>query len=153
MLAALFIQPHKVTIVEQTTIVYPAIAMFALSISMIFLLGISRFVAIHRRQVSVKFYRTYQEGKQPDRLHVLGRHVQNHFEVPPMFYAGVILSYVTGSVTGVALIAAWSFVALRALHAVIHLGSNNVSQRFFCFGLSLIALTVIWGNLLLGVMP
>ena len=135
---------------EPTSIVYPAIAMFILSISMIFLLGISRFIAIQRRQVSVKYYRTYLEGKQPERLHLLGRHVQNHFEVPPMFYAGVILSFVTGSVTTVALIAAWSFVGLRVLHAAIHLGSNNVSRRFFCFGLSLIALTVIWVNLLVA---
>ncbi len=132
---------------DQIGIVYPAIAMFALSISIIFLLGISRFIAIQRRQVSIKYYRAYQEGGQPERLHILGRHVQNHFEVPPMFYAGVILTYVTASVTPLALGAAWSFVALRAVHTTIHLGSNNVSRRFFCFGLSLIALTVLWANL------
>lgn len=137
---------------SQIAILYPALGMFLLTLSMIFTLGISRFVAIRRRQVSIKYYRHYTEGAQPDWLHVLGRHVQNHFEVPPLFYIGVLMTFVTGSVTQVSLWAAWLFVALRAVHSVIHLGYNNVSHRFFCFGASLIALLVLWGVLALSLL-
>ncbi len=133
---------------EKIAIVYPAIAMFLLTIGLILSLGISRFFAIHSGKVSIKYYRLYNEGKQPDYLHLRGRHVQNLFEVPPLFYAGVLFTYVTDQVTLIAISAAWAFVALRVVHSVIHLTSNNVSMRFFAFGLSLLALTVLWLHLL-----
>ncbi|MDX1452675.1 MAG: MAPEG family protein [Oleiphilaceae bacterium] len=137
---------------EQTQIIYPAIAMFFLSMGMLLLLGFSRFFAIRRREVSVKYYRLYNEGSQPERLHLLARHVQNHFEVPPLFYAAVIFTYVTGTVNAFAVLMAWAFVALRVVHSAVHLGGNNVSVRFFTFGAGLLALTALWINLLLGLL-
>ena len=129
---------------ESTLILYPSLAMFLLTGTLILSLGLSRFIAIKRGDVSVKYYTKYTEGEQPERLHILGRHVQNHFEVPPLFHIAALLIFVTDSVSSLALTAAWLFVALRCLHSWIHLGSNNVSQRFFCFGASLICLTVMW---------
>ena len=126
------------------TILFPAIAMFALTFGCILTLGLARFRAIHDSKVKISFYRTYDEGTQPKRLHLLARHVQNHFEVPPLFYAAVILLYVTESVSILALVLAWLFVVVRILHSYIHLGSNNVSQRFFTFGSSLSCLLGLW---------
>jgi len=137
---------------EKITIIYPAVAMFMLTISMIFLLGISRFIAIRKRQVNVKFFQQYLDGTQPERLHILGRHIQNHFEVPPLFYIGIILSIITGNTGGVSVAAAWLFVILRGIHSYIHLGKNNVSHRFFCFGASLVALSVLWGSLFVSLL-
>ena len=137
---------------EKITIIYPAIAMFVLTISMIFTLGISRFIAIRRREVSVKYFQQYTDGEQPERLHILGRHIQNHFEIPPLFYVAIILTFITDNVSTVSVVAAWLFVALRCVHSYIHLGKNNVSHRFYCFGLSLITLTVLWVTLLIPVL-
>lgn len=133
---------------QNVSILYPSIAMFFLTISLLITLGLSRFLAIKTNKVSIKYYTKYIEGEQPERLHILGRHVQNHFEVPPLFHIGVILIFVTGTVTDVNLAAAWLFVAFRVVHTIIHLSSNNVSQRFFCFGLGLACLFTIWGSLL-----
>ncbi|KZZ46639.1 hypothetical protein A3758_36575, partial [Oleiphilus sp. HI0118] len=105
-------------------------------------------IAIKTNKVSIKYYTKYTEGEQPDRLHILGRHVQNHFEVPPLFHIGVLLIFVTQTVTEVNLAAAWLFVAFRVVHTIIHLSSNNVSQRFICFGLSLASLATLWISLL-----
>ena len=132
---------------EKTLILYPAIAMFFCTFSVLAMLGMSRYRAIHKREVSIKYYEKYTDGQQTDRLHILNRHVQNHFEVPPLFYIGVILLFITDTVTLVALVSAWAFVVLRGIHSTIHLGKNNVSQRFFCFGLSLIALFLLWASL------
>lgn len=129
-------------------ILYPAVAMFALTAGCIFTLGIARYRAIHQRQVRISFYQTYDKGSQPERLHLLQRHVQNHFEVPPLFYAGVISLYATGAVGPVSLGLAWMYVAARCVHSYIHLGSNDVSQRFFTFGFSLLCLCGIWLALL-----
>lgn len=133
-------------------ILYPAVAMFALTLGCIFYLGLARFRAIRRGEVRISYYRTYDKGTQPERLQVLGRHVQNHFEVPPLFHLGVILAYVTQSVTALTLTLAWLFVAARLVHTYIHLGSNNVSVRFFTFGTSLLVLCGLWGTLLAGML-
>ena len=132
---------------EKTLILYPAIAMFFCTFSVLGLLGMSRYRAIHNKEVSIKYYEKYTDGQQTDRLHILARHVQNHFEVPPLFYIGVILLFITDSVTMLSLASAWAFVLLRCIHSTIHLGRNNVSQRFFCFGLSLMALMLLWLSL------
>lgn len=129
---------------EPTSILYPAFAMFALSLFCIFSLGIMRFLAIQKREVKVSFYRTYNEGTQPHRLHLMSRHVQNHFEVPPLFYIGIIVCFITSSHSLTALVFAWLFVAARVVHTIIHLTANNVTYRFFTFGFSLICLCGLW---------
>ncbi|NND00048.1 MAG: hypothetical protein HKN85_07690 [Gammaproteobacteria bacterium] len=125
-------------------ILYPAFAMFALTIGCVFALGRARYRAIHNGDVKISYFRTYDQGTQPARLHLLARHVQNHFEIPPLFYVGVTLSYVTGGVGLPGIVCAWLFVAARFLHSWIHLGSNNVSFRFFTFGSSLVFLVGLW---------
>ena len=103
-------------------ITYPSIAMFALTMACIFSLGWARYRAIHHGDVRISFFRTYNEGSQPERLHLLARHIQNHFEVPPLFHLGVILSYIADTVSLFAVIFAWTFVALRCVHlSLIHI--------------------------------
>lgn len=137
---------------EPINILYPGIAMFALTFGAIGYLGASRYAAIQRSDVSIKYFRTYNEGQQTERLHLLGRHVQNHFEVPPLLYIGILFAFVSGSVTQAAVFFAWSYVALRCVHSYIHLGSNNVSRRFFTFGTSLIALAGLWGSIVVSLL-
>ena len=129
-------------------ILFPAVAMFFLTFGVLLRLGLVRYSAIRGGAVSIKFFRTYDEGDQPARLHLLSRHVQNHFEVPPLFHVGVLMAFVTGAVSPVSLAFAWSFFAIRCLHSYIHLGSNDVSIRFFTFGASLVALAGLWGCVL-----
>ena len=129
-------------------ILYPGIAMFSLTLGVLLWLGGARFTAIRNRSVSIKYFRTFNEGNQPERLHLLSRHMQNHFEIPPLFYAGVLFTYASGSVTLLSVVLAWLFFFTRCVHSFIHLGANNVSARFFTFGASLIFLAGIWACLL-----
>lgn len=128
---------------------YPAFAMCFFTLSCILTLGAMRFIAIQKGAIKISYYRAYNQGKEPTKLHIFGRHVQNHFEVPPLFYAGVIIAYVSGAYSSWTIAFAWAFVASRALHTCIHLGSNNVSQRFLAFGLGLIMLTALWTSVLI----
>ncbi|MGJ8668857.1 MAG: MAPEG family protein [Oceanococcus sp.] len=137
---------------NSTLILLPSFAMFALTMSCIFAMGFARYRAIKQREIRISYFRTYNEGSQPERLHLLSRHVQNHFEVPPLFHLGVIVAYVSGSVTMAASVFAWLFVAARVLHTYIHLGSNNVSRRFFVFGFSLLSLCALWVSVALTVL-
>ena len=128
-------------------IIYPGIAMFSLTLFVMALLGVARYTAIHNRTVSIKYFRTFNEGTQPDRLHLLSRHMQNHFEVPPLFYVGILFVYASNSVTLLSVTLAWLFFLTRCVHSWIHLGNNNVSARFFTFGVSLLFLAGIWFSL------
>ena len=131
-----------------TAILYPGIAMFSLTLVVMVWLGVARYTAIHNRSVSIKYFRTFDEGSQPERLHLLSRHMQNHFEIPPLFYAGVLFTYVSDSVTALSVAFAWLFVLTRCVHSFIHLGANNVSARFLTFGVSLVFLAGIWVSFL-----
>ena len=137
---------------DPTAIVYPGIAMFFLSLAMVFHLGVSRFAAIRRRDVSVEYYRLYNEGEQPERLQQISRHVQNHFEVPPLFYIVLLFLLVTGSVTQVAVILAWLYFLSRCLHSYIHLGSNDVRRRFLSYAGSGLILAGLWICLLVSLL-
>lgn len=131
-------------LMDNTLIIYPAIAMFLLTAGCLATLGRARFKAIRNREVKISYFRTYNEGTQPARLHLLSRHVQNHFEIPPLFYIAVLFTYVSESVTVAAVILAWFYVAARCVHTYIHLGSNNVTHRFFVFIFSGLCVLALW---------
>lgn len=128
--------------------IYPAIAMFALTLGIFFAMGIGRYRAIHRGEVKISHYQTYTKGQQPERLLLLARHVQNLFEVPPLFYIACLFCFVTGAVNAWSLGFAWAFFISRCVHSFVHLSKNNVSQRFFVFGFSLMVLCGLWASLL-----
>jgi len=136
---------------DSSAIVFPAIAMFMLTASVIAYMGGSRLTAIRRREISIRYYRLYTEGEQTPRLQVIGRHAQNHFEVPPLFYIAVLFLYVTGSVTPLAVVLAWLYFGSRCVHSFIHLGSNNVTHRFIAFAVSGLILVGMWILLLVSV--
>ncbi|MFB3117862.1 MAG: MAPEG family protein [Myxococcota bacterium] len=136
---------------ESSAIIFPAAAMFMLTFSVIAYLGASRLAAIRRGTVSIRYYRRYSEGEQTPRLQVIGRHTQNHFEVPPLFYIVVLFLYVTNGVTPLAVAFAWLYFASRCVHSFIHLGSNNVTQRAIVFALSGLIMVGLWILLLLSI--
>lgn len=135
-----------------TNILLPSIAMALLTLGLLLYMGLRRVAAVKRGEVSIKFYRAYRDGEQPERLHVLGRHIQNHFEVPPLFHLVVLATYVTGLVDLASVGLAWAFVALRCVHTLVHLGSNRVSRRFNVFALSVLVLIALWVNLFIGLL-
>lgn len=136
--------------IEKTAILYPSIAMAVLSIGMILALGTRRFGAVLRRKVSIKYYRTYSESAgEPESLRQHSRHVQNHFEMPPLFHLAVWGTYLAGTVSPFAIWAAWLFVASRCVHSAIHLTYNNVNHRFAAYGIGLIVVLTLWIRLFL----
>jgi hypothetical protein len=137
--------------VDPNAIVYPAVAMFLLTVSLVVRMAYLRVTAVQRGEVSIGFYRLYQ-GDEPERLRQIGRHVQNHFEAPPLFYAAALFLYVTGSVTPLAVALAWTYVALRGVHSFVHLGGNDVRLRLLAYGASMLALTGMWLVLLVSLL-
>ena len=72
---------------------------------------------------------------------------RNLFEVPVLFYAVVPLLVLAHAVTGAAVALGWAFVALRALHSVIHISYNRVMHRFLAYAASTLCVFAMWALL------
>ena len=69
--------------------------------------------------------------------------LKNLFETPTIFYALVLYLHVTQSVDTVYLVAAWVFVAFRALHTLVHCTFNLILLRFSLYAISTLAVWFI----------
>jgi hypothetical protein len=69
---------------------------------------------------------------------------RNLFEVPVLFYVLCVALAVDGGSTPVFLAAAWAYVALRALHSLIHVTYNRVTHRFLVYVASTLLLFGMW---------
>jgi hypothetical protein len=70
---------------------------------------------------------------------------RNLFELPVLFYAALCVAAITGLVTPVSLGLAWTFVALRVLHSLVHCTYNRVIHRFLLYVAGALVLFALWG--------
>jgi len=68
----------------------------------------------------------------------------NQFELPVLFYVLTILAYVTHHAGLLFVVLAWVFVIFRLFQAYVHVTSNKVRLRGMFFGISAIALAIMW---------
>ena len=76
----------------------------------------------------------------PEHVQYPANNFKNLFELPVLFYAICLYLYVTGSVDNLYVIAAWAFVALRAVHSAIQCTTNIVMHRFTVYMMGALAL-------------
>ena len=72
---------------------------------------------------------------------------RNLFELPVLFHAGVLATLAAGVQDIAFLWLAWVFVALRALHSLIHCSYNRVTHRFVAYALGALVLFGYWARL------
>ncbi len=130
-------------------ILYPAFAMFFLVAFTLTRMARLRLAAVRAGEVRVSYYRTYHEGEEPEHMRVVTRHFINLFELPVLFYVGVIFTYITHQVTLALVLFAWAYVAIRYAHSFVHLTSNDVLTRFRLYFASNLFLLALWVGLLL----
>ncbi len=137
---------------SQYGLLFPMFALVVLSFAVIMLLFRSRTRAVAEGKVSAGYFKTYQQGKEPDSSILLSRHLINLFETPMLFYVACLAGMVLEQVTVAMLILAWLYVALRYLHAFIHLGSNKLRPRIALYFLSIVVMLLMWVYLVAGVL-
>jgi len=129
------------------TILWPAFALFALTMAVVFRLGTMRWRAVRRRQVDPRFYKIYRGDGEPEEIAVVSRHLVNLYEAPTLFYVGTALAFAAGIAAAPLVALGWTYVGLRLVHSSIHLGSNDVLWRFRIFALSWLTLLAYWAFL------
>ena len=136
------------TEINPNLILYPLFAMFFLTAAVLAHMARLRVGAVGRKEIARDFYRTYDSGEEPEQIRQVTRNFINLFEVPVLFYVGVILVSISHQVSPWMLGCAWAYVALRCLHTYIHLTSNDVLTRFRVYFTSGLVLLVMWTSLL-----
>lgn len=77
---------------------------------------------------------------------------RNLFELPVLFYLGLVVAAHAERVTTTMLTLAWIFVALRVAHSWIQCTYNKVMHRFYVYCAGGFALWLLWGVLGYGLL-
>jgi len=71
----------------------------------------------------------------------------NLFELPVLFYIAILLTLILMVQDSILVILAWTFVATRCVHSLIHVTYNKVMHRFAVFIFSSFVLLAFWVRL------
>jgi hypothetical protein len=140
-------------ICDMTTfqLVYPMAAMVLLTAVILVLLYRARVAAIRAGLVEIEYFRHHLGAREPEASFRYSRHFTNLFETPVLFYAGCLGAMVAGVATTAMVVLAWSYVAVRIAHAIIHLQANRLRLRRNAYALGWLVLLAIWAHLTLSV--
>lgn len=128
-------------------VVWPAFALFALTMLTVARLARMRFAAARAGRVDPRYYKVFQGEGEPPELAATSRNVINLYETPTLFYAGTAIAFAAGEDGALLVALGWVYVALRFAHTAIHVTTNKVLWRFRVFFVSWIALVAYWATL------
>ena len=135
---------------NQSALLYPVFAQVALTYLMLFWMGRVRVGALQGGALKVKDIALGQDAWPPRVLQV-SNSFHNQLELPILFYAVCGLALVTQQLSWPLIMLAWTFVALRLGHVLVHTTSNNVQRRFMVFILGALVLLAMWIVFAIGV--
>jgi hypothetical protein len=128
------------------------LALVLLTFGVLIALFRSRVRMVREGLAPVSYFRTFQGSVvEPEFTVKPQRHFANLFEAPTLFYAACLAAMVTGVTGTLVVVLAWLYVALRYLHAYIHLGGNRVRYRMRAYFASWLCLLALWITVAVGV--
>ena len=125
-------------------ILYPVGALAALTFLVLLVVPFRRFRAAFARKVTAEDFRYGESNRVPAEVSIPNRNYMNLLEQPMLFYVVCLMYFLTGRVDMSALVLAWSYVGLRALHSLVHLTYNKVPHRLTVFAASAVVLALLW---------
>jgi hypothetical protein len=135
---------------KNAAMIYPMLAMVALTTVVLLLLFRRRARSVREGKVSGRFFRVYQGETEPEDSAKAARHFANLFEAPVLFYVACVTAIATQQVTPSTVALAWTYVALRYVHAFVHLGANRLRLRIIIYFASWGALLALWITIAVG---
>ena len=114
------------------------------TLSVLLLTGVRRIRAVRAGRVKRGAFRMGESADVPEDVAIVNRNLMNLLEVPLLFYVVCLCLYVTHQVRPGLLMLAWVYAALRVLHTLIHVTTNNIMHRLLVFGISNFVLATIW---------
>lgn len=137
---------------QQTAILFPVIALATWTFAVLLFMAFRRCKALFAKQVTPADFRLGESARVPAELCLINRNLMNLLELPVLFYVVVLSLLVTRQVDGIVLWLAWTYVALRVLHSLVHMGYNHVLHRLVVFAAGNCVLGGLWLCLLLSLL-
>jgi hypothetical protein len=125
----------------------PAAAMAALTSLVWIRLYVVRIGQMRRERIHPQAVATSAQASAKLTQSAAADNFRNLFELPVLFYAGVLLAAHLDVADGVTLALAWAFVALRAVHSAVQCTVNHVMSRFVAYVLATLVLFALWVRL------
>lgn len=129
---------------SQELIFFPLGAMALLTFLVLGFIPARRFRAVFAGRATADDFKYGESLAVPGDVSIPNRNYMNLLELPILFYVGGLMYFVAGRLDEAALIVAWAYVAIRAVHSAIHLTYNNVMHRLTAFALSNFVLMAFW---------
>ncbi|KQZ30749.1 hypothetical protein ASD50_17185 [Mesorhizobium sp. Root552] len=123
-------------------IFWPMVAHFFLVSAIYVLLGWRRRIAVTSGGAKVRQFKV--RTQEPEGSVTAANNLMNQFELPVLFHIVCLAFFVTNGVSFVAVLLAWVFVALRYLHAYVHVTSNNLRIRSLSFAAGFVIVVLMW---------
>ena len=124
-------------------VLLPLLVQVALTFGLGFAMAAMRVRAIRTGQVHPRDI-ALREPNWPKQLMQIQNAFYNQLELPVLFYVLTILVLFTRTADLAFVVLAWVYVALRLVHAAIHVTHNKVPRRGMVFITSSIVLCVMW---------
>jgi hypothetical protein len=125
-----------------TAIFWPMIAQTLLIFIVYAVASNRRTAAVRRGEAKASDYRV--PAAEPAASATAIRNLANQFELPVLFYVVCLSLYVTNGANYIAVVLAWLFVLARAVHAFVHLTSNDLRLRRPAFVVGFVLVGVLW---------
>ena len=108
----------------------------------------TRVRAIRSGQIPSKYYKAHIGGTPSENVVVVGRHYDNQFQVPILFFITCLVHMQIGLVNSTTIFLAWTFVCSRAVHSWVLLGRNILQIRAAVFGAGWLVILALWVQLI-----
>jgi hypothetical protein len=133
-----------------TDLLMPMATLALWTLNVLTYMEIQRLLAIRAGRVQLEDFRYGDSASVPADIAVGNRNYMNLLESPVLFYVACLAAMQTARLDAWMVRLAWTFVALRIAHSLVHLLNRNFIARIVLFSASLVALALMWAKLALG---
>ena len=126
---------------NQTGIFFPVVALAMRTLTAMLLISYHSFRTALRGHLEADDFKFGESLRVPDDVRIPNSNLIILFKVPVLVDAACLSLEAAGNADALALALAWTYILLRVLHGLIHLGYNKVVHRFPAYAASNL---VIW---------
>lgn len=118
-------------------------AQVLLTVVILVWMGRERVPRVMRGEIAVADI-AVERSAYPLKARLLSNSFDNQFQLPMLFFVGALLALLVGGSGWIEAALALLFVALRVVHAAIHVTTNHVFRRFAAYSAGLAVLALFW---------
>lgn len=123
-------------------ILWPVSVQLALIFALYAWLTVERRLAVARGEAKLDDFRSYE--REPLRARLIANSLANQFQLPMLFFVLAAMLLASPAVSSVQVFLAWTFVAGRIAHALVHVLNPSVALRGNVFTINFLAVFLMW---------